>query len=685
MIGYSSSMSRPASGRPAWPDSGKSEGYGRGLLAGNRIYWPTRDRIEILDQGSGLRAEPPIKLMEIYRTTGGNLIAGDGYLIVAQPDALVVFCQNSRLIERYRDEIARDPEPAATHYRLARAAEAVGRDQLALESYDQATRRARPAETIDGVPLAEAARDHQFRLLLRVAAAARSDKKFGEAITELESASRIARSDGDRLRARLLLAELQMQADRPATAIAILEQALTDDRLRGLTVSTEDGHRAIRAELLIADRLWEIVKQQGRSIYDASDRNARELYDRGRREQDPRLLEDVTRTFPVAEVVPEALLELGQVHQAAGRPSAATRAYKRLLTLGAVPDIARARALWRLAHIYEAENYLVSARDAYLQVQARYPRIKLPELGTDVPLGDLASAVLARGPLAQIALDRPRATVPLPLARSWHLQSQAGPNKRVFAAVGTPPGLQSSRVFAALGPVLTPLDPATGEPRWKVDLGSPAAWVGYLSEKVVAASAQRIVGLDPATGAEQWRFAVGMPSRSRRAADPFTRAEQPPGGLEKAGTAFHDFHPVGGRLFCLRGEEELIAIDAESGAVDWSFTSKDGAINPKLWIGPERGVLQVQNPNRLLVLETESGRQLARAALAEGETLQRAPVPIDDDHALLVADRRTVKCFDLGAGCLPGITVRAPRCQSTDRPASWSTPSECSCFMTAAC
>ena len=36
-----------------WPDSGKSEGFGRGLLAGNRIYWPTRDRIEILDQDTG--------------------------------------------------------------------------------------------------------------------------------------------------------------------------------------------------------------------------------------------------------------------------------------------------------------------------------------------------------------------------------------------------------------------------------------------------------------------------------------------------------------------------------------------------------------------------------------------------------------------------------------------------------
>ena len=40
---------------------------------------------------------------------GGNLVAGDGYLIVAQADGIVVFCQNSRLIERYQNEIARAP------------------------------------------------------------------------------------------------------------------------------------------------------------------------------------------------------------------------------------------------------------------------------------------------------------------------------------------------------------------------------------------------------------------------------------------------------------------------------------------------------------------------------------------------------------------------------------------------
>ncbi len=124
----------------SWPDSANKshEGYGRGLLAGDLIYWPTRTEIEVLDQRTGLRAEPPIKLQETYHTTGGNLAAGDGYLIVAQPDGLVVFCQNSRLIDRYRDEIVRAPDRAANYYRLARAAEAIGREDTALESYREA-------------------------------------------------------------------------------------------------------------------------------------------------------------------------------------------------------------------------------------------------------------------------------------------------------------------------------------------------------------------------------------------------------------------------------------------------------------------------------------------------------------------------------------------------------------------
>ena len=113
----------------------------------------------MLDQATGLRTEPPIKLAETFHETGGNLAVGDGYLIVAKSDELVVFCQNSRLIERYREEMARNPEQAANYYRLAQAAEAIGREGAGSGDARAGARPRRgPSETIDGSPLGESAR-----------------------------------------------------------------------------------------------------------------------------------------------------------------------------------------------------------------------------------------------------------------------------------------------------------------------------------------------------------------------------------------------------------------------------------------------------------------------------------------------------------------------------------------------
>ena len=166
----------------AWPDSGKAlDGYGRGLLAGEMIYWPTQNEIQILDQRTGLRADPPIKLLETYHAKGGNLVAGDGYLIVAQADGLVVFCQNSRLIERYRQQIVRAPEDAANYFRLARAAEA-HRPAIKLHSRCTATRSRRRSCERDhrrGSTLAGAARDQKFRLLVRLALLGPESRQVG--------------------------------------------------------------------------------------------------------------------------------------------------------------------------------------------------------------------------------------------------------------------------------------------------------------------------------------------------------------------------------------------------------------------------------------------------------------------------------------------------------------------------
>jgi cellulose synthase operon protein C len=635
----------------SWPDGYKKEGYGRGLLSGDLIFWPTEHEIQVLDQRTGLVAQPPIKLWENYHVRGGNLAAGDGYLIVAQSDELVVFCQNSRLIERYHDEIVRSPKHAPSYFRLARAAEAVGQDALALEMYEGASKWARPGEMIDGVLLDGTAKDHRFRLLLRLAGQARHARKWDAAADQLEGAARVARTDPDRLAARLLLADLFLAAGRPQAAVDICEQLLTDERIRPLAVEATDGHRTVRADLMITDLLTKIVHEHGRGAYLAYDQKAAELFERARIARDPRALDELCRTFPVALVIPDALVELGAIFEASGRPSDAAHAYKRLLLLAA-GDERRALALWRLARVYESMKLVVAARDAYLDLQARFPSIHLEELDRNATVTELVAAELARAPYANLFADRPQPPTAVPMVRRWHLPAPAAQSLEVLTAVGVAPALDAGRMFLIDKTGLRLLDPLTGGVRWSSDLGARPVWAGYLADKLIAATPRQIIALDPAQGTVQWRFDLARPGKEPGRPDPFTspKAVEPADARDRAAEPLSGFHLVKGRVFCLKGQHELLALDGDTGALDWSFSAASAEINANIWIGAERAVLQVNKPSQLLVLETDDGKLVTRASLPENDVLERPPFPIDDDSVLLVSDRRTVKKFDLSHG-----------------------------------
>ena len=94
---------------------------------------------------------------------------------------------------------------------------------------------------------------------------------------------------------------MQVEQKVPGQAIVTLQETLSDARVRLLNVATEDGHRSIRADLLIGDRLGAILKQNGRELYASYDQEARQLLERGRLEKEPRLLEEVGRSYPAAE------------------------------------------------------------------------------------------------------------------------------------------------------------------------------------------------------------------------------------------------------------------------------------------------------------------------------------------------------------------------------------------------
>ena len=189
----------------------------------------------------------------------------------------------------------------------------------------------------------------------------------------------------------------------------------------------------------------------------------------------------------------------------------AAHAYKRLL-LAARDDDMRALALWRLAHVYEARKLFLSARDSYLDLQARFPGCKLQGSGTPATVGELrrgrAGARALRPPRRRPRRSRDAG----PLVRRWHWQPPTSQPIRVLCAVGVAPSLDAGRLFLVEKTGLRMLDPTSGLPRWSSDLGGPAVWAGYLADKLIAATSRQIVALELGQGT----VAVALRSVSNR-------------------------------------------------------------------------------------------------------------------------------------------------------------------------
>lgn len=92
---------------PAVGDT-ESLGYGRGLIAGNVVYWPTRDAIHVLDAAGMQPTRQEINLSEM-ETQGGNLCLADSVLLIAGPDRLTAFNQFGRPSVSRADRRSADP------------------------------------------------------------------------------------------------------------------------------------------------------------------------------------------------------------------------------------------------------------------------------------------------------------------------------------------------------------------------------------------------------------------------------------------------------------------------------------------------------------------------------------------------------------------------------------------------
>jgi len=89
-----------------WPEGGDKLGYGRGLLAGSMVLWPTREKICVFDQQTArLKKEIPLAPLGLR---GGNLLVADGHLLIAAPSELVLLATDAGTKKQPPAEITRE-------------------------------------------------------------------------------------------------------------------------------------------------------------------------------------------------------------------------------------------------------------------------------------------------------------------------------------------------------------------------------------------------------------------------------------------------------------------------------------------------------------------------------------------------------------------------------------------------
>ena len=267
-------------------------------------------------------------------------------------------------------------------------------------------------------------------------------------------------------------------------------------------------------------------------------------------------------------------------------------------------------------------------------------------------MAELVAAELARPPLVADRRRPPRPAGPVPAGPALASPGGRGPDRRGSSRPrACRRGCEASRSSWSRATSARPLDPATGQSRWSADLGAPAVWVGYLADKLLAATSQRVVALDLNTGRRAVAFrpgrsgrdpAAGRPVRPRRArpASPDRGARPAPRLPARRRPALLPARRRGAARPRRRHRARRLVL----------LAARAAPINPKLWIGP--GADRAPGPEAGSAPGArDRQRPPARPDSAgRGRGARATPVPIDDDHVLLVTDRRTVKKFDLGRG-----------------------------------
>ena len=597
----------------SWPDTGSGyEASGRGLLAGNYLYWPTANEIHILDQTTGLRSERgSIRLRERFQTSGGNLVIGDGFLAVAGTDNLSIFTQNTRLIRRYQQLIAASPDSAVPRYRLATVAESLNETQMAIDALRAATEKVKPSDTLDGQSLEKLITDRLYRLLTNQAAQTKDRALALALLTEASNKS----SDPVKKRAAIVLrAGVLIETNQSARAFGELADVARDPISYHGLWSVENRYEVNLSEQArrAMSAAWSKLKEPEKA----------EIWARERGDLESRLTKPLTSEF---------------VEFLAG--------------LSAGPAAAKGWLEW--------SERLIKANDpAWFAALSK---------AQEMPLA--APEVQARiRSLLDLSATEPRKKPVWPVTR-WSSSNQDFQRVLVVtdqsgsARRAGDPGSHSLLLGISKNGSSRVMDPMSGSaaPDPLPGIGTPQ-WAGVVSGRGLIFDGSVLTGLNLAGGGVHWRVALNRGDIEDSQNSPFAKPKAiDPNETVQAEkvqpeTSNPDSKPVGwwtihardGRLMVHNQLGDSWRINPFDGRVLWHRLAESPGVPSAFMVG--RHVI-MRDGSTVLILDSESGAMTRSMDTGiAGTDWSREPMQWDADRVILTPDRLNVAMIDLAKG-----------------------------------
>ncbi len=628
-----------------WPDQPSLKGYGRGVLAGNKVLWPTQKHIHVFDQITGRKIKE-IELRPLARPDragggGGNLVVSDGYLLVATSDRLYGFAQFSRMKRQAEIEVTARPDDASAHFRLARCEEALKNWEVAARRYRLAIQLATPGDLVDGQLLSDLAIGHLYDLLIDLGRRSKAAGKWRAADELFTEAIDTAPSTSAQLSALLASADVLHSAGLLAEAVARYQTILSSPAI-GSTKISVTPELTQPASTVAAQRIQQVIDRYGPDVYCDVESQARARIEQAQADGDTSHLEQLSRVFPHSRAVAGHLMRLAGEHCTRDDAATATRIYRGLLSSRFVPDRelseTRGRLLAGLAQSYEQQGMLPEARRTWLKL-ARCSPAGSPNVfdmpcdsadSTDLETGRLTVAEfvtrrLAESPYAGMSGELDSGDTRLPLVHRWE-RPLCGP---VVIPRGTPreASLRGALVWKDEWHYLSGRD---GKVRWTLPADVLLRWAEFHGDLLLAATTNEILGIEPTGGTILFRRGG-------------TGQETPPKGrLSRFALCRHG-------LIVEQRHRHLAAFDTRTGENLWNFRPAEGDLTQHVCATGRYVAVQTREPSAVYILQADAGTVLHRIDSVNG-TWIRPPLTFDAERIVTVDQSNRVTMLDLHLG-----------------------------------